>query len=63
MGHPSGFVDAAKTEPKPGNVLAMIYTGGFLVSFLIAFILIGITFTVERFLSINKAQGKGDSMR
>ena len=60
MGDPSGFVDAAKTEPKPGNVLATVYTGGPLVALLLSFILIAITFTIERILSISKAQGKGN---
>lgn len=58
MGDPSGFNDAAKHEPKPGNVLATIYTGGPLVALLLSFILIGITFSIERFLVITKAQGK-----
>jgi biopolymer transport protein ExbB len=58
MGDASGFLDAAKHEPKPGNVLATIYTGGPLVALLLSFILIGITFSIERFLSITKAQGK-----
>lgn len=58
LGDPSGFLDAAKHEPKPGNTLAMIYTGGPLVALLLSFILIGITFSIERFLSITKAQGK-----
>lgn len=58
MGAASGFIDALKHEPKPGKVLATIYTGGPLVALLLSFILIGITFSIERFLSITKAQGK-----
>ncbi len=56
------------TDPKTGavdmhlpqNALGMIYTGGPLVGLLIACILVAITFTVERMLSINKASGKAD---
>lgn len=58
MGNPSNFADAAKHEPV--NVLGMIYTGGPLVALLISFLIMAITFTVERFLSINKAKGKGN---
>lgn len=58
MGNPENFADAAKHEPK--NVLGMIYTGGPLVALLISFLILAITFTVERFLSINKAKGKGN---
>ncbi len=56
------------TDPKtqvvdmhlPQNAMGMIFTGGPLVGLLIACILIAITFTVERFLSIGKAGGKGN---
>ncbi|PKL77792.1 MAG: flagellar motor protein MotA [Ignavibacteriae bacterium HGW-Ignavibacteriae-4] len=60
MGNPDGFVDLLRHEPKPGNMLATIYTGGPLVALLMSFILIGITFSIERFLSITKAQGKNN---
>ncbi len=60
MGDPSGFLDAEKHEPKPGNILATIYTGGPLVGLLMSFIIIAITFVIERYLSINKAKGKGN---
>ncbi len=58
MGAPSGFNDpATKHEPKPGNVLATIYTGGPLVALLLSFILISVAYTVERGLTITKARG------
>jgi len=60
MGAASGFNDLAKHEPKPGNVLATIYTGGWLVAVLISFILIAITFIIERMLYMKKAEGKGN---
>ncbi len=60
LGDPSNFLDPEiRHQPKSGNTLGYIYTGGPLVSLLIAFILIACTFVVERFLSIAKAQGKG----
>lgn len=58
MGNPSNFLDAAKHEPA--NVMGMVYTGGPLVALLISFIILGITFSIERWLSINKAKGKGN---
>ncbi len=57
MGAQGNFLDAAKHEPA--NVLGMVYTGGPLVGLLISFIILGITFSIERWLSINKAKGKG----
>ena len=61
MGEPGRFLTEAKHTPAdPGDVLAMIYTGGPIVSLLIAFILIGLTFTIERFLYIRKAEGKSN---
>lgn len=62
MGHPNNFNDPEiKHEPKPGNVLGTIYTGGPLVGLLLSLILISITFVFERFFSINKANGRGDA--
>lgn len=60
--------DGNFTDPKtqlvdhhiPQNAMGMIYTGGPLVGLLIACILVALTFSVERFLSIGKASGKGD---
>ena len=61
MGNPEGFKDGVQRhEPKPGNVLATIYTGGPLVGLLMSLIIIAITFSFERWFSINKARGKGD---
>lgn len=58
MGSASNFVDAAKHIPKAGNVMGTIYTGGPLVGVLMGFVVIALTFIIERFLSINKAKGK-----
>ena len=61
MGDPSGFLNGEiRSEPKPGNVLATIDTGGWLVGILIGLILISVTFIFERLLTINKAKGKGN---
>lgn len=48
-------------EDLPGGqaALGMIYTGGPLVGLLITFILVSITYVVERSLSLKKAQGTG----
>lgn len=43
--------------------LATIHTGGPIVSILLAFILLGVTFSIERYLSISKAQGKSKPER
>jgi biopolymer transport protein ExbB len=58
MGAPGNFKDGAmRHEPLPGNVLGTVHTGGPLVALLMAFILIAVTFVIERFLAINKASG------
>ncbi len=60
MGNPGNFNDPeTKHEPKVGNVLGTIYTGGPLVGLLLSFVLISITFTIERQLTMSKAKGKG----
>ena len=54
--------DVEKGHPVPegvGHVLGLIYRGGFIVPILLSLVLMSITFSIERFLTINKAQGKG----
>jgi biopolymer transport protein ExbB len=42
-----------------GNYLGVIYKGGFIVPFLMTCVLVLIIFTFERFITLNKAKGKG----
>lgn len=61
FGDSSNFMDPeTKKAPVKGNIVGMIYTGGPIVAILMGLIIISITFSVERYLSINKARGKGD---
>lgn len=62
LGSPANFEVGPAGEilkHAPKNVMGMIFTGGPLVGLLISFLLISITFIVERVLSLKKAQGKG----
>ncbi len=63
FGDASHFVDAAKKEPKPGDLLGTVYTGGPLVAILLGLTLMVITFIVERIFSLTKAQGRGNMPR
>ncbi|MDC1068183.1 MotA/TolQ/ExbB proton channel family protein [Candidatus Kapabacteria bacterium] len=61
MGDPSGFADPlVRHEPNPENLLAVIYTGGPIVSILITCILVSLTFSLERLWSINKMKGNSN---
>ena len=44
--------------PLPGNYLGIVYKGGVIVPILMTILLIVITFTIERFITITKAKGK-----
>jgi len=46
-------------EPKVGNYFGIVYKGGFIVPILMSFFLMVITFSVERFITINQAYGSG----
>jgi biopolymer transport protein ExbB len=60
MGNPINFEGGnPKGHALPGNFLGMIYKGGFIVPILMAVILILLTFTGERFISLARANGKG----
>ena len=60
MGNPAGF-EGGDTEknPLPGNILATMYKGGFLVPILIGCFITVITFAIERFITIGKSKGTG----
>ena len=49
----------AEGHPKPGDYLGMMYKGGFIVPLLIGIFLTIVTFSIERFMTISRAKGKG----
>jgi biopolymer transport protein ExbB len=63
MGNPANFEggDPANhpIQEGAGQVLGLVYKGGFIVPILLSLVLMNITFSIERFLTIAKAQGKG----
>ena len=60
FGDPSNFVDndPAK-DPVEGNFLGIIYKGGWVVPILLGMFFVSIVFTIERFITLNKAAGAG----
>lgn len=58
LGAPSHF--DAEGHPINGNFLGTMYKGGFIVPLLIAILIIIVTFSVERFITIGRAKGKGN---
>ncbi len=60
FGNPANFVDNDPAgEPLEGNLMGTIYKGGFIVPILVAVNLIIFIFSVERFVTLAKAAGKG----
>lgn len=60
-GDPSRFM--ADGHPKPGDYLALIYKGGFIVPILLTILLTTFSFTIERFLTLRKAAGSGNTQQ
>jgi len=62
LGNPANFEGGDRANhPVPegiGNILGLVYKGGYIVPILISLVLMSITFSIERFLVIGKAQGK-----
>jgi len=59
MGNPSHFQGAShENAPLPGDYFGIIFKGGFIVPILICLLLTVITFCIERYVTISKAQGK-----
>jgi biopolymer transport protein ExbB len=60
LGDPSHFQGGDNTgHPLPGDYFGVVYRGGPIVGFLIALAMMVITFSIERYFTINSAKGKG----
>ncbi len=59
MGNPNNFEGGNVEHGNTVNYLGIIHRGGMIVPLLMAVILILITFTIERLISISRAKGKG----
>ncbi|MDO4727676.1 MAG: MotA/TolQ/ExbB proton channel family protein [Bacteroidota bacterium] len=61
MGSPSNFEggDPENGHPLPGNILGMVYKGGYVVPVLMGLLLMTFVFSIERYFVISKASGKG----
>ncbi|NBQ47566.1 MAG: MotA/TolQ/ExbB proton channel family protein, partial [Sphingobacteriia bacterium] len=61
LGAGSNFEGGSHESHKPINILGTMYMGGFIVPILIGFLLTVITFAIERFITIQKASGRGNT--
>lgn len=60
MGNGANFEGGDNANhPIPGNYLGIIFKGGEIVPFLMSFLLIVFTVSIERFLTLSKANGTG----
>jgi biopolymer transport protein ExbB len=60
MGNPQNFQGNNPANlPKPGNYLGIIYKGGIIVPILMAILMMVLTFSIERWITITRAKGKG----
>lgn len=58
LGNGSNF-EEGNPENHPINMLGIVYKGGIIVPILVSVLLIILTFSIERFITIGKAKGKG----
>lgn len=61
LGAPSNFEGGDPAKGHPHNLLGTMYKGGFIVPILLGFLLTVITFAIERFVTIQKASGRGNT--
>jgi biopolymer transport protein ExbB len=60
MGNPENFQgNNPENLPKPGNYLGTIYKGGIIVPILMSILMMVFTFSIERFITLTRAKGKG----
>jgi biopolymer transport protein ExbB len=64
MGNPVNFEGGnVHGHPIQGNYLGMVYKGGFIVPLLMTIVLVLLTFVVERFISLSRAAGRGNTTK
>lgn len=62
LGNPGNFEDRNTAgHPLPGNIMGMMYKGGWLVPFLMACFIIALSVIAERLMTISTASGKGST--
>lgn len=59
LGDPSNF-QGGNVKNHPVNMLGTVYQGGVIVPILLGLLLMVLTFVIERFITINRAKGKGN---
>lgn len=59
LGNESNFSNGDPVKGDPLNYLGIIYKGGVIVPVLISFFIMVITFSIERFITLKTAYGKG----
>ena len=60
LGNPANFVDAGREKPKVGNILGIMFKGGFLVPVILTMLMMVIVFSIERLLTLARAKGSGN---
>ena len=64
LGNPANFMNNdPNNHPLPGNFLGTIYKGGFIVPVIQTLLLTVIALSIERYIAINSAFGKGSLAR
>lgn len=59
LGNPANFEGGnSANHPLPGNYLGIVYKGGFIVPILMSLLVLVVTFSIERFITVSKAAGK-----
>ena len=62
LGNPANFEGGdPENNPLAGNYLGMVYKGGLIVPMLITLLILVITFSIERFITIASASGRGNT--
>lgn len=52
----------SENHPLPGDYFGVVYKGGFIVPILMSLLLIVLTFSIERYITIAKASGKNSTI-
>lgn len=61
FGNPSNFIGGDRNNlPLQGNMLGIIYKGGFVIPIIMTMLISVLVLSVERYFAVNRSKGKGD---
>ncbi|HAP02195.1 MAG TPA: flagellar motor protein MotA [Bacteroidetes bacterium] len=60
LGNVNNFADPGREHPLKGNLMGLMYKGGWLVPIILTMLLMVLVFSIERLITLMRARGRGN---